>query len=368
MPRSLPYWVASLLFTGLVLAKFDAATGFSSLLRFGETWQTQRHPALADLPLGTVPGSAGYDGQFYVQVALDPTLRDPALVTALDAPAYRARRILLPALAHGLGLGRPAAILQIYALLNVAAWFALAVLLRREVGGADPRAFARWLGCLFSMGVLESARQSLVDLPALLLLGLALRAHRAAAPGPTTLWLTLGHLTRETNLLASLALLVRPRPTARVVAGFCVACAPLAAWWWYARAQFPATTPAAAGNLTWPLVGALGQASRSIQAVAAGNFDSRHTFALLALVGLFTQAGVLWRHRQPEHPWWRVGAAYSLLLLLLGPWVWSGYWAACRAVLPLTIAFNLLLPPGRAFWPLWVAGNLTALHALWRFL
>lgn len=368
MPRSLPYWAASLLFAALVLAKFDASTGFSSLLRFGETWQARRHPALAGLPLATVPGSAGYDGQFYAQVALDPTLRDPALATALDAPAYRAHRILLPALAHALGLGRPAAILQIYALLNVAAWFALAGLLRREIGGADAPAFARWLGCLFSMGVLESTRQSLVDLPAVLLLVLALRSHRADAPRRTTLWLTLGHLTRETNVLASLALLARPRPTARVVAWFGVACAPLAAWWWYAHTQFPATTPPAAGNLTWPLVGALGQASRSFQAVAAGNFDSRHTFALLALAGLFTQAGALWRHRQPEHPWWRVGAAYSLLLLLLGPWVWSGYWAACRAVLPLTIAFNLLLPPGRAFWLLWVAGNFTALHALWRFL
>lgn len=368
MPRSLPYWVASLLFAALVLAKFDSATGFSSLLRFGETWQARRHPALAGLPLATVPGSAGYDGQFYAQVALDPTLRDPALATALDAPAYRARRILLPALAHALGLGRPAPILQIYALLNVAAWFALAGLLRREIGGADALAFARWSGCLFSMGVLESVRQSLVDLPALVLLVLALRAHRAAAPGRTAGWLALGHLTRETNLLGSLALLARPRPTARAVAGFFVACVPLAAWWWYAHARFPATTPPVSGNLTWPFLGALGQAGRSLQAVAAGNFDSRHTFALLALAGLFTQVGVLWRHRQPDHPWWRVGAAYGLLLVLLGPWVWSGYWAACRAVLPLTIAFNLLLPPGRGFWPLWAVGNLTALHAVWRFL
>lgn len=72
--------------------------------------------------------------------------------------------------------------------------------------------------------------------------------------------------------------------------------------------------------------------------------------------------------RAPANPWWRVGVAYGVLLLFLGPWVWSGYWAACRAVLPLTIAFNLLLPANRAFWPLLILGNLSLLHAVWRFL
>ncbi|MBI2515760.1 MAG: hypothetical protein HYV95_02485 [Opitutae bacterium] len=99
-----------------------------------------------------------------------------------------------------------------------------------------------------------------------------------------------------------------------------------------------------------------------------GNFAGHLTFASLAITGLALQAATLWRHRQPASAWWRIGAAYSLLLLFLGPWVWSGYWAACRAVLPLTIAFNLLLPAGRAFWPLWILGNLTTLHAVWRFL
>ena len=77
---------------------------------------------------------------------------------------------------------------------------------------------------------------------------------------------------------------------------------------------------------------------------------------------------ILWRTPQFSSPWWRIGAAYSFLLLFLGTWVWSGYWAVCRAVLPMTITFNLLLPVNRAFWPLWILGNLTVLHAIWRFL
>ncbi|HLP26971.1 MAG TPA: hypothetical protein VK477_14920, partial [Acidobacteriota bacterium] len=117
-----------------------------------------------------------------------------------------------------------------------------------------------------------------------------------------------------------------------------------------------------------PLLGALGQLAASARELLAGNFDSRHTFAVLGISGLALQTTVLWRRRDPASPWWRIGAAYSVLLLFLGPWVWSGYWAACRAVLPLTIAFNLLLPAGRTFWPLLIVGNLTALHGVWRFL
>jgi len=77
---------------------------------------------------------------------------------------------------------------------------------------------------------------------------------------------------------------------------------------------------------------------------------------------------VLWRSPLPTAPWWRIGAVYSILFLFLSSWVWSGYWAACRAVLPMTVAFNLLLPPGRWFWSWWILGNITLLHGVWRFL
>jgi len=106
----------------------------------------------------------------------------------------------------------------------------------------------------------------------------------------------------------------------------------------------------------------------SASALISGDFDSRHTLALVGIPSLFLQALVLGWRRVPSDPWWRIGAAYGVLMVFLGPWVWSGYWAACRAVLPLTVAFNLLLPAGRCFWPLWIAGNLTLLHGVWRFL
>jgi hypothetical protein len=110
-----------------VTLRWDRASGFTPLIAFGENWAPQRLPALKDLPVATVPGG-GYDGQFYAQIAVQPEPTSPVVQKALDNPAYRFRRILLPLLAHVLGGGQPWAILNIYALLNLAAWLWLAAI------------------------------------------------------------------------------------------------------------------------------------------------------------------------------------------------------------------------------------------------
>lgn len=370
------YWAATLLFCALVAAKFSPQTGLTSLIRFGETWQERRHSSLRDLPVATVPHANGYDGQFYAQIALDPTLRSPEFAQIIDVPAYRARRILIPGTATLLGLGQPWWILQAYATLNILCWLALAWLMRREIGpSADWVSFARWFGCLFSLGVLDSVRQSLVDLPALLLLALAIRsASQNKSPTRTSTWLALAALAKETSLLGAFALqadaLLDRARRRRALLLLGLAALPLVLWSVYVRQRFPASaaTDTGLGNFTWPFAGLATTAAAWLTQIAHGNFDSRATFGLLGALGLFLQAAVLWRQPRSSSPWWRLGAVYALLLPFLGVWVWSGYWAACRAVLPLTIAFNLLLPANRRFWLLWTLGNLTATHALWRFL
>lgn len=369
------YCLAALAFAVLVGAKFDQHTGFTKLIRFGETWQDKRHPSLEGLPIATVPKSNGYDGQFYAQIALDPLLRGAELERVIDAPAYRSRRILLPALAAALGFGQPWWTLQAYALLNVAAWFALGWLLWREIGREDWRSFARWVGCLFSMGVLDSVRQSLVDLPALLLLALAVRSHVTSAAAKATPWLALGNLAKETNLIGAVSLnadgLLTPQQRGRTILSIILSAIPLGLWWLYVDQRFSALVVSGSGslgNFTWPFFGLLAQAKLCLAELSQGNFDGRYSFGLLAIIGLLVQIFVLWRRPQFSSPWWRIGAAFSLLIPFLSLWIWSGYWAACRAALPMTIAFNLLLPANRTFWPLWIAGNLTALHAVWRFL
>ncbi len=373
MNKSAAYWIAGALLVILVLSKFNPQSGFASLIRFGETWSERRHSALQGLPLAAVPAASGYDGQFYAQIALDPLLRSQEFEKILDTPEYRARRILTPATATLLGLGNPWWTLQAYALLNVFCWFVLGWILYRQIGTSGGLAFARWLGCMFSMGVLDSVRQSLVDLPALVLLTMAVAAYTKPHPAQSALWLALANLAKETSLVGAIALhcdvFSRPFSWSRVALSLLACALPLALWSLYLQQRFSgAPAGGGLGNFSWPLHGLLIQAKYSLCEVSLGNFDGRYSFSLIAMAGLLTQACILWRNPRLQSPWWRIGAAYSFLLIFLSSWVWSGYWATCRAVLPMTIAFNLLLPATRAFWPLWILGNITMLHAVWRFL
>jgi len=371
--RHRAFLILSLVFAGLVLAKFSPSTGMTSLIRFGESWQDRRLSVLNDLPLATFPGSNGYDGQFYAQLAIDPLLRDPHLAQVIDAPSYRARRILLPATAALLGLGNPWWTLQAYALLNVICWFILGWLLHKHLGTTSWMSIAQWVGCMFGIGVLDSVRQSLVDLPALLLLTIAVCAWSQARPSRATIWLTLGNLTKETDLLGTLALMaheltIKGRRLSAILR-LTISATPLAFWSLYVHQRLPGTGSAEGfGNFAWPMFGVYTHVQLCLSAILDGNWDSRYAFGLISVLSLATQVIVLWRRPEFASAWWRIGAAYSLLLLLLGPWVWSGYWAACRAVLPMTVAFNLLIPHNRSFWPLWAMGNLTLLHGVWRFL
>lgn len=368
------YWIISLVFVSLIAAKFDAKTGFTSLIRFGETWESRRHVLLDGVPLATVPHSNGYDGQFYAQIALDPALRHTDTARVLDVPAYRARRILTPAIASIAGLGSPWLTIQIYALLNVACWFALGWLLAKALPVNSAVSCARWLGCMFSMGVLESVRQSLVDLPALVLLMLAISASDQSQRTRSIVWLALGNLAKESNLLGALALCLgepkRPIRAKSILLSFSLAATPLMIWAGYVAYRLPTSAETnGTGNFTWPLLGLGWHLKTCLAELLAGNWDGRFSMGLLATVGFSIQAGVLWRQPDLKSSWWRIGAIYSLLLLFLSSWVWSGYWAVSRAVLPMTIAFNLFLPAiGRTFWLLWALGNLSMLHALWRFI
>jgi hypothetical protein len=92
-----------------VTANFDG--NWSALFCTG---QLQRQPpALASEHTYVFAGSAGYDGQLYHYMAHDPLLRTD-ISTYLDTPRLRYRRILVPALAYALALGRTEWIDRVY--------------------------------------------------------------------------------------------------------------------------------------------------------------------------------------------------------------------------------------------------------------
>lgn len=369
------YLAAALVFLGLVLSKFDPDTGFSELAGFGETWAGRQLPEIRKLHPYVKESSGGYDGQFYAQIALDPTLRNPGLNDAIDSPPYRARRIALPALAFVLGAGQPAVVLQIYCLLNVVCWFILGWLLWQWMPPTSWPNFARWFFCMFSMGALESVRLALVDLPAVVLMVATiqlLEKHRdrwswiaagAAVFAKETAVLNLVHYFTPGEL-------ERGRGVRRAALGTAIVLALFAAWYGYIRHQFPGQGPGvyAAANFSLPGVALARSIAAACAQIYSGNFDSRYVFRILAVAGLLAQGLHLTFHRQPNDARWRMGIVYTALFLCLGDAVWTGYWAACRIALPVTIAFATLLPHNRLFWPALLVSNLPVLHAIGRWL
>ena len=347
---------------------FDRTTGLTFLTEFGDQFAAQQLPAVRDAPHYVHERSSGYDGQFYAQLAVAPLLRDPALADALDAPSYRARRILFSWTAWILGAGQPAWILQAYAAQNLASWLLLAWLLRRWFPPGDVRAFGAWFACLFSHGLIISARLALLEGPSMVLIVLAVMAIENRRTWLPSVILGISGLGRETNLLA--AAMVSPGNSrgfariARLVVCSIVILLPTLVWISYVRRHL-GTSGVGLGNLDLPLSAYVGKWQLTIAELNERGWSWFAHFSLYALISLTVNALFLvWRVNW-RSPWWRVGAAYAALLFVLGPPVWEGYpGAATRVLLPLTFAFNVLLIGETWYWPLFLLGNLTVLHGL----
>ena len=252
------YLLSILVFLVLVGLHFEPdGKGFTRLIEFGEHWEDRQTQRMEGLNYWVKPDSHGYDGQFYAKIALDPTLQTEDYGTAIDGPGYRGRRILLPAMAWLMGFGNPTLVLQIYALLNVAFWLALAWLLLRFIPKDEsPRVrFMRWFGVMFSLGVLDSVGLALTDLPMLFLVLAALLLFRNGQHFGGGIGLALAILTRETAALAAIAQpgLYPPERRAWIRASLIggLACLPLAAWILYLTDLW-GQNPGTRGNFTFP--------------------------------------------------------------------------------------------------------------------
>ncbi|MCC7176772.1 MAG: hypothetical protein IT177_00100 [Acidobacteria bacterium] len=366
-PQLLPHITVIVLVLWGVARFHQPENGFTSFIRFGQAFSGRAVPALGAVP-HAVESPYGYDAQFYAQLALDPLLQDPATVRAIDTPLYRARRVFLPWLANVLALGEPWYILQVYALLNVAAWLWMAWLLLRWLPPGSAAATAAWIAIMLSHGFMASMARALADGPSALIIALGVTAVHANRQWLAAAILGVSGLTRETNLLAAAALLPAEKPApnrlvALAVQGLAVV-APLALWVAYLVSLGLPPEAAGAGNFAAPLVAYVNDWIAAVEEARlyASEFDA--WLAVLTLVALTTQALALLWWRAWRDPWWRAGVGYVLLMLVLGPAVWEGQPSAVtRVVLPMTVAFNVLLPRGRWFWPLWILGNANLLHA-----
>ena len=357
------------MFLGSVARFYHPGTGFTALIGF-PAGHADEAPAMREVPHFEYPVWASYDGQFYAQRALDPLCRDPLVDRAMDLPPFRARRILFSWTAYALGLGRPAWIIEAYALQNVGCWLLLAWLLARWIPPTTGRGLALWTACLFSHGVLWSVRFALLDAPSLLLTACAVWAVERGRPWLSAFIVGIAGLARETNVLVAAA---QPLPRGvrsgmRLAAAVAIAVIPLLLWEDYLRSIYRSTIFAGTDQFAIPGVAVGASWTRTLQAVRRQGLFSGEGLALALLSSLFVQGLYILTRRQYRAAWWRVAVPYVVLLLLLDRVLADPHTGAItRVLLPLTAGFNILLASEARPAPFWIwfaAGNLHLLSAL----
>lgn len=368
-----PWRVAGLLavvFFLVGVARFyDPATGFTSLISIGSKLGEGKVAALTQVPHYIYEDSYGYDGAYYVQIALDPLLTEPELKSYVDNLPYRAKRILLSWVAWALGGGQPFWIVHVYPLLNVLSWLVLAWLLWRWFPPDSLENFLRWGGVLFSHGVCMSVRHSLVDGPSLLLVAMAVAMIEDGRRHAGTVLLALATLGKETSMLAVPALLRWPagwRSWLALAARGALIALPLAAWLVYIRLSIGSgREEVGMNNFALPLMGFFEKWIGLAGELGKDGWIRPLAVSFFAVVALTTQLAFVVMRWQPAVLWWRVGAPFALLLVMVDEPVWEGYPGAfTRVVLPLTLAFNVLVPRGRRWLPLLILGNLSVVSGL----
>ncbi len=314
-----------LLFAGLMARLWHPAYGFTAFLQLNAANDDLKIAAFHDPSIYVHRDTGAYDGMYYAQIAYDPLLKSDELPRAMDNLSYRARRILPPVVAWIVALGQPEWIVHIYASLNLVAWAALALLLWRLLGVSDVRGWLAWAGMMLSAGTLNSVRLALSDLPMVTLIAASMLAMESGRLRASTGWLAAAALARETAVLGLAALVERPWLSRRNVRIGLVVAVPLACWLAYIRWQ---VGPANQGfsNLTLPGSGFVEKWDEVLSALRDTNDPILAWTTVLATLGLTVQAAfILTRWRSIDDRWWRLGAAYTGLMLILNTAVWEGF-------------------------------------------
>ncbi len=377
----------SLFYTRTYFRLHDPRWGWSKMVQFGGYFAPRTLPRLQQVKhYVSPPDNPGTDGQFYAQMAIDPSLQDPAFDQALDNPTYRGRRIGLPALAFAVGWGKPRRIVQVYAVANLFFWFLLMGALFRLCKPRTGRQLLCLCAALLSYGIVASMEIAVTDLPATALIFVALVL--GSWGGYATL--AAAALMRETSVLAAFSLL-DPRQSwrngawKRTLGLLAVGLAPFGLWMVYVLHRFGhAGETTGIGNFSLPFQAmyecfvtgvtrceANGLTTGATQAGLFGwLYADEVTRQPLTIAGLFFQVVYLGLRRDFTSAVWRIGILYGLLCIVLGTAVWEECTNAARALLPMTICFYLLLAGerGRWFWPFFVLGSLSvpyAIHEFW---
>jgi hypothetical protein len=269
----------------------------------------------------------------------------------MDVPGYRGQRIFLPALAWLLGFGQPRLIIQVYALLNLAFFYALLAAVARRLPAVDARRFLVLYAIMLGSGTLVSVQYALTDLPAATLGFIALGQGEIAG----SVFVSLAILTKPTAALFLAGKFAKRPRNVRAWAlklGACALALVLPALWQWRLVQLFGPHVIDASQFGWPLAGwwrhvaLLGREAHA--PVFPGNDNALIGYGavaldLLALGSVLVQAVFVLARPRWRHPLWLVGASFAVLFLFMSEKNFGNSADYSRTLLPLGIAFFLTL-------------------------
>lgn len=140
--------------------------------------------------------------------------------------------------------------------------------------------------------------------------------------------------------------------------GACVVALPPVAWIFYVDRFFHGCGTTTPNSIGVPFVG-LVEHLRTSTAATLFKPDRHTLFNLLSMLSLIVQIVYLFAQPQVRSSFWRMGIGFAVLFFFFGQPMFDEKIAYCRAVLPVTLAFNaLLIERGeKRFFPWFVAGN-----------
>jgi hypothetical protein len=362
------YGLVVALFTWLMASFYLPGKGFTYLIGFGGVNHGHFLPELRATNHYEHPNSVGYDGQSYAQIAMDPHLSDPALDEAVDYLPYRARRILFEWTAWLAGGGNPRRVMCAYAVQNIVCWYILAALLLRWLPPTSWGNGFRWAAVLFAFGLIFSVKGALLDGPGLLFVAIGVALIESGRSLSGSLVLGLAGLGKDTSILGASALeLPAPRDRrswARWFGQVALVVLPLVIWeivltLWIGRSDHIGVS-----NFAGAFSGLVTKVRSTFSSLATERFmgPSVAKYDAAVVIGLLTQFCFFGFRVRWRDSWWRVGASYAVLLIFLGNSVWESYpLAAARVLVPMTLAFNILVPRGRWWFVVLLLGNLGVL-------
>ena len=322
--------------------------------------RAQLPPAFASVPIA---GPWGYDGQMYAALATDPFIQQLDTPQYLDAPSYRATRIMVPALAWILALGHASVAVVWYQLLCWGFAIGAVYLIARWL---QDEGHSSWWALLAagSGGTAAAILRSTPDGAALFFMLAALYLHNSGRRLPALALAVVAVLTRETSVLAAIAIAADDLRHQRLASAAAFAGIPAAfavGWQFHLKHAFGTAFDTGAGNFYLPFAWL---PNKLANVLCGHHVWWMELFGTLAVLGTTCALALVASRLKALDAPALTFIAFASLGVFLANAVYSEAWAYARALIVLPFLAVLLGARETVLWRRYVVGSVAVLYFL----